>query len=108
MRGQSPRWRLQDEREQALEQRGSGRGEVRKRRESVSEREMTGPEYWASLTLNQDKRLKWKMRVQRKPLDGSGANGNTWLPAAGLSASPQLPFPSDNPACHKIRLANTS
>lgn len=69
---------------------------------------MTGEEYSATLTLNQDKRLKWKIIGRTNPWTSQTPNGNTWLKAEVLSAARAVTFLFDNLACHKIRIANTS
>lgn len=69
---------------------------------------MTAQEYAVSLTLNQDKRQKWKIMGRTNPRTAQSPNGNTWLKAEVLSAAHAMTFLFDNLACHKIRIANTS
>lgn len=74
----------------------------------VEEKEMTAQEYAVNLTLNQDKRQKWKIMGRTNPRMVQSPNGNTWLKAEVLSAARATTFLFDNLACHKIRIANTS
>lgn len=83
--------RLWAETEKEKKKKRSGKGESEKKRESEK-----NDRSWifGALTLNQDKRLKWKITVQRNPWTALGVNGNTWLKAVVLSASPcsDIPF----------------
>lgn len=53
---------------------------------------MTAPEYAVNFTLNQDKRLKWKIIGRTNPWTARSPNGNTWLKAEVLSAARTMTF----------------